>query len=129
MANDTKFTHISVTVDDDDDFVIEAGAPAAAPVEPEPAESAGVAAASAASAAEPAAPVAVAAVSAVEPAIAPAAPVVASAAPAAAQKPASQGYRETTLDDLEGEKMSGMQKGVIAAAFVAIIVFNVYLVL
>ena len=130
MANDTKFTHISVTVDDDDDFVIEAGAPAAAPVELEPAEFAGVAAASAASAAEPAAaPAAVAAVSAVEPAIAPAAPVVASAAPAAAQKPASQGYRETTLDDLEGEKMSGMQKGVIAAAFVAIIVFIVYLVL
>ena len=131
MANDTKFTHISVTIDDDDDFVIEAGAPAAAPVEPEPAESAGVAAASAAPAAEPAAaPAAVAAVSAVEPAVAAApAPVVASAAPAAAQKPASQGYRETTLDDLEGEKMSGMQKGVIAAAFVAIIVFIVYLVL
>lgn len=121
MANDTKFTHISVTVDDDDDFVIEAGAPAAAPVEPEPAEFA--------AAAEPAAPAAAVAEPAAVPAAAPVAPVAASAAPVAVQKPASQGYRETTLDDLEGEKMSGMQKGVIAAAFVAIIVFIVYLVL
>ena len=113
MANESKFTHISVSVDDDDDFVIEAGAssvsanevqPAAMP-EPEVVPEPELQSASA---------------SAVQPVVAPESEV------ASASKPAVKGYHETTLADLEGEKMSGMQKGVIVAAVLAIVAFVVW---
>lgn len=131
MANESKFTHISVSVDDDDDFVIEAGAssvsanevqPAAMP-EPEVALEPGLAPASELEVA-PEPELRSASASAVQPVVAPESEV------ASASKPAVKGYHETTLADLEGEKMSGMQKGVIVAAVLAIIAFVVwYLVL
>ena len=42
--------------------------------------------------------------------------------------PARKGYEETTLEDLEGTKMSGMQKGIIAVALIGIVAFIVYYV-
>ena len=42
--------------------------------------------------------------------------------------PARKGYEETTLEDLEGTKMSGMQKGIIAVALIGIAAFIVYYV-
>lgn len=127
-----KFSHISVASDDEDDVVIEAGAPrfrsygggesAAQPAGDE-------AAASAANkmsvvdggegfvdrASEGAAP----------------AERVSAPAPdraAKADKPARKGYEETTLADLEDTKMSGMQKGIIAVALIGIVAFIVYYV-
>ena len=45
-----------------------------------------------------------------------------------ASAPARKGYEETTLEDLEGTKMSGMQKGIIAVALIGIAAFIVYYV-
>ena len=42
--------------------------------------------------------------------------------------PARKGYEETTLEDLESTKMSGMQKGIIAVALIGIAAFIVYYV-
>ena len=42
--------------------------------------------------------------------------------------PARKGYEETTLEDLESTKMSGMQKGIIAVALIGIVAFIVYYV-
>ena len=42
--------------------------------------------------------------------------------------PARKGYEETTLEDLEGTKMSSMQKGIIAVALIGIVAFIVYYV-
>ena len=115
MADEPRFTHITVSVDDDDDFVIQAGS-ASVPVEPvAPAEELAPAEEHARAAEEPA--------SAKEPAPA--------SAPVSAGKRRSdaQGYRETTLEDLEAAKMSSMQKGVIVAAIVAIVAFVMWYVL
>lgn len=112
MANEAKFTHISVTIDDDDDFVIEAGASEPVP-EPE---------SELAPAPEPE-PV-------FEPEPEPVLPAVEEELVPVREASKPTQYRETTLEDLEVEKMSGVQKGVIAAAFIAIIAFAVwYLVL
>ena len=128
-----KFSHISVTSDDEDDVVIEAGAPRSRSYgEGE-------------SAARPAgdeAPARAAATEATEAdggegfadrASAGAAPAerVSTPAPeraAKADKPARKDYEETTLADLEDTKMSGMQKGIIAVALIGIIAFIVYYV-
>lgn len=106
MAEGPKFTHITVSADDDDDFVIQAGAVSPAPA-PEPAP-------------EPI----------VEPAPAPApAPESEPQAPAApAPAPAkpvrkADAYQETTLDDLKGEKMSTTQKVVLIAAALGLLAF------
>ena len=93
-----KFSHISVASDDEDDVVIEAGAPRF--------RSYGEG----------------------ESAAQPAGDEVAASAANKTSAPARKGYEETTLADLEDTKMSGMQKGIIAVALIGIVAFIVYYV-
>ncbi len=84
MTDATGFTHITVSTDDDDDVVIQAGIaddPAEAPAVPEPAPT-----------------------------------------PAPAPRP-DDGYRETTLEDIQSAPMSSTQKVVIVVALLGIIAF------
>lgn len=127
-----KFSHISVASDDEDDVVIEAGAPRSRSCR------------EGESAAQPAgdeAPARAAATEAAEadggegPGESPSrastpAPERAAKAdkPATAFASARKGYEETTLEDLESTKMSGMQKGIIAVALIGIAAFIVYYV-
>ena len=106
MADTKGFSHITVGTDDDDDVVIQAGIAEAAP---EPA------AAEAGKAGE--APLEF------EPADEP--DSTAAAEPETPRKrPArDDGYRETTLSDIEGLKMSTTQKAVIVVALVGIAAF------
>ena len=139
-----KFSHISVASDDEDDVVIEAGAPrfrsygegesAGQPAGDEAAASAAAASAanktSAASGGEGFADRASAGAAPAERVSAPA-PERAAKADKPARKasaPARKGYEETTLEDLEDTKMSGMQKGIIAVALIGIAAFIVYYV-
>lgn len=134
-----KFSHISVASDDEDDVVIEAGAPrfrsygegepAAQPTRDEAAASA----ANKTAAADGGEGFADRASSGVAPAerASTSAPERAAKADKPARKasaPARKGYEETTLEDLEGTKMSGMQKGIIAVALIGIAAFIVYYV-
>jgi len=147
MTQETRFSRIAVTADDDDDFVIEAGVVAspaveptpAQPVEPEPApveledETVPALAPESAPAPKPEC--------AAEPAPAPAPKPEPAAAPAVAHasRPAPKASRpasskssdayETTLEDLEGSSMSGVQKVIIAAAILAVAAFVAYLFL
>ena len=127
-----KFSHISVASDDEDDVVIEAGAPrsrsygegesasqpsgdeaAASEVATEAAEAGGGEGSS-----EPS-----------PQACAPASERAAKAGkPAKASASTRKGYEETTLEDLESTKMSSMQKGIIAVALIGIVAFIVYYV-
>ncbi len=126
-----KFSHISVASDDEDDVVIEAGAPRSRSYrEGEPAaQPAGDEATSAANKTA-------AADGGEGPSESPSrastpAPERAAKADKPARKasaPARKGYEETTLEDLEGTKMSGMQKGIIAVALIGIVAFIVYYV-
>lgn len=146
MTQETRFSRIAVTADDDDDFVIEAGVVAspaveptpAQPVEPEPAPVELEAEPVPALAPEPAP--ASKPECAAEPASAPAPRPEPAAAPAAhASKPAPKASRpasskssdayETTLEDLESSSMSGVQKVIIAAAILAVAAFVAYLFL
>lgn len=128
MSSEKKFSRITVTSDDEDDVVIHAGVRSAAfEAEEECAEAVETACVEPAEAlgAEgdmPAEPE-------VEPAseLRPAAEPDPAAASARKAKPARDEYCETTLEDLEVGKMSGMQKGIIVAAVVLIAVFVVYL--
>lgn len=108
--DDTRFSHITVTDDEDDDVVIHAGArpvaaggaarneaPAPAPEDPRDADPA------AARAGEQAAP----------------------ADPPSSSK-AGKEYRETTAEDLEAGPMSLMQKVIIVVAVLLVIAFAVY---
>ena len=127
-----KFSHISVASDDEDDVVIEAGAPrsrsygegesASQPARDEAAASAAATEATAADGGEGSS----------EPPSRASTPAPERAAkadkPAKASAPARKGYEETTLEDLEGTKMSGMQKGIIAVALIGIAAFIVYYV-
>lgn len=127
-----KFSHISVASDDEDDVVIEAGAPRF--------RSYGEGESAAQPAGDEAAASAANMTSVVDGgegfadrASAGAAPAerVSTPAPeraAKADKPARKGYEETTLADLEDTKMSGMQKGIIAVALIGIVAFIVYYV-
>lgn len=127
-----KFSHISVASDDEDDVVIEAGTPRF--------RSYGEGESAAQPAGDKAAASAANKTSAVDGgegfadrASAGAAPAERVSAPAPeraakADKPARKGYEETTLADLEGTKMSGMQKGIIAVALIGIAAFIVYYV-
>lgn len=108
MPEDSKYTHISVSTDDDDDFVIQAGEA----IESDVLSHAGdglrhVDGDSASAAVEPSAEEGDA------------------SSPAFATEEALS-YRATTIEDLEGSKMSSMQKGVIAAAVVLIVAFVVW---
>ena len=133
-----KFSHISVASDDEDDVVIEAGTPrfrsygegetAAQPAGDEATSAANKTAA--AGGGEGLADRASLGVASAERASTPA-PERAVKADKPARKtsaPARKGYEETTLEDLEGTKMSGMQKGIIAVALIGIVAFIVYYV-
>lgn len=133
-----KFSHISVASDDEDDVVIEAGAPrfrsygegepAAQPTRDEAAASAANKTA-AIGGGEGLADRASSGVAPAERASTPAPERAAKAdKPATASASARKGYEETTLEDLEGTKMSGMQKGIIAVALIGIAAFIVYYV-
>lgn len=113
MADTTGFSHITVSTDDDDDVVIQAGIAEGA--FEEPAEEAGERAVEADDPAEEELPES-----------------ECEATPAAAELGAGEtrraaadddGYRETTLDDIEGAKMSTTQKAVIVVALLGIIAF------
>lgn len=109
---DTKFSHITVHADDDDEFVIQAGAPsqhddAPAPVHPVVEDAAVPVVAPEPEQAEP---------SDVEQAV--------DAEPANSPDK----YQPTTVEDLKAEPMSVTQKVVIAAAVVLIAGFIVYYV-
>lgn len=127
-----KFSHISVASDDEDDVVIEAGAPRSRSYgegesvsQPARDEAPARAAATEATAAD-------GGEGSSEPpsrAFTPAPERAAKAdKPAKASAPARKCYEETTLEDLEGTKMSGMQKGIIAVALIGIAAFIVYYV-
>lgn len=127
-----KFSHISVASDDEDDVVIEAGTPrfrsygegesASQPAGDEAVASAANKTAAADGGEGPSEPPSRASTPA---------PERAAKADKPARKtsaPARKGYEETTLEDLEGTKMSGMQKGIIAVALIGIAAFIVYYV-
>ena len=134
MAEEKKYSFITVETDDDDDIVIQAGSPvepapvvepclsaqpASAPIESEPVESAAV---------EPEA------VEAFDDSASDVAPSSQEEAPEtfaapAAPKKAKSGYRETTLEDLDAAPMGTTQKVVIAAAVIAVIAFIAWYVL
>lgn len=126
-----KFSHISVASDDEDDVVIEAGTPrfrsygegepAAQPARDEAAASAANKTAAADGGEGPSESPSRASTPAPERA-------AKADKPAKASAPARKGYEETTLEDLEGTKMSGMQKGIIAVALIGIAAFIVYYV-
>ena len=116
MAEPAGFSHITVNADDDDDVVIQAGiVEDGAEVADEPDGEPGPRP-------EPAA----------EPAIEPGPdlvqvdepePQAAPAAPEPARPAADDGYRATTLADVEGSSMSRTQKAVIVVAVLAIVAF------
>lgn len=107
MADTTGFSHITVSTDDDDDVVIQAGI----------AEETDDAAAVAACCEE--------AVEAEEEGLPAAAsePVAQEKSSIAQPRRAEDGYRETTLADIEGEKMTTTQKAVIVIALIGIAAF------
>ena len=128
-----KFSHISVASDDEDDVVIEAGAPrsrsygegesASQPAGDEAAASEVSTEAAAAGGGEGSSePPSRASTPAPERA------VKADKLARKTSAPARKGYEETTLEDLESTKMSGMQKGIIAVALIGIAAFIVYYV-
>ena len=116
MSDEQRFSRITVSSPDGDEIVIRAGAPRASADEAaRPAEAASERAESAAApAAEP--------VAAAE--AAPTTP--ASSDDAAPSRRKDDGYRETTLEDLEGGKAPLVQKIVIVAAVLLIACFIVY---
>ena len=127
-----KISHISVASDDEDDVVIEAGAPRSRSYgegesvsQPARDEAPARAAATEATAADGGEGSSESPSRASTPA-----PERAAKAdkPAKASAPARKGYEETTLEDLESTKMSGMQKGIIAVALIGIAAFIVYYV-
>ena len=118
---DSEFKHIAVTAAEEDDFVIRAGVvdrtDDALPVEPD-------------AALEPQSEPTPESVSEPEPTPEPQPEPARKAAQASpARKPSAKkddGYRETTLEDLESTKMPLAQKVVIAAAIVCIIGAVIY---
>ena len=128
-----KFSHISVASDDEDDVVIEAGAPRSRSYgegesvsQPARDEALARAAATEATAADggegPSESPSRASTPAPERAVKADKPARKTSAPA------RKGYEETTLEDLESTKMSGMQKGIIAVALIGIAALIVYYV-
>ena len=106
MANSKEFSHITVTADDDDDVVIQAGVveePAAEePVEEAPLE---------------------------EPVDEPGAEEAAVEKEGAGETADAVSYHETTLDDLEATKMSTTQKVIIVVAVLGIVAFAAWYLL
>lgn len=125
-----KFSHISVASDDEDDVVIEAGAPRSRSYGE--GESASQLARDEAPSAANKTAAADGGEGSSEPPLRASAPAPERAAkadkPATASASTRKGYEETTLEDLESTKMSGMQKGIIAVALIGIAAFIVYYV-
>lgn len=130
MASDGKFAHISVSSDDEDDFVIHAGAraeqrftstepasdPALGQTDSRPGAGEGACAPSEQKDSAP---------EAAQPRVSDGRPAGGEPAASRAQK---DGYRETTLEDLEGGSMSSLQKGVVVAAIAGILAFVLWYV-
>ena len=99
VAGEPKFSHITVTPDDEDDVVIQAGARPTRPADPAPAspceEEPAPAAANGSSTDEDARP--------------------------KREKAVNEGYRETTMDDLKAAPMPLAQKVVLALAAVGVV--------
>ena len=132
-----KFSHISVASDDEDDVVIEAGAPRSRSYgegesAARPAGDKATSAANKTSVVDGGEGFADRASAGAAPAERVSTPAPERAAkadkPATASASARKGYEETTLEDLESTKMSGMQKGIIAVALIGIAAFIVYYV-
>lgn len=117
MADNLGFSHITVTADEDEDIVIQAGV-VDEPSAKEPSVSAPT---------PEAAPAADGGAEAAE--VAPAADIAPE--PPARSRPAApdDGYRETTLEDIESAKMSGTQKAVILVAMLGIAAFVLWYLL
>ncbi len=134
MAQDKKYSFITVGTDDDDDVVIQAGAPACQPAGFEPESAADLAEPEVEPAWEPEPALDL------EPELAPAedlgaAPepepepepaLKAAPAPVSAKPKAKDGYRETTLEDLESAPMGSTQKLIIGIAVLGIAAFVAY---
>lgn len=121
MTQETRFSRIAVTADDDDDFVIEAGAsqpfaqaPAEPVAEPDPVPAVEPYPAPVADPQPAASPA---------PAPAPVAEHIDAPKPAPASSRNSADAYETTLEDLDSVSMSGVQKAVIAIAVLAVVAF------
>lgn len=131
VSSKRGFSHISVSADDEDDLVIEAGAPASCPEggaggaawagageaggeapAPEPAAAQRDDAADGGGAAD-------------DDGAAGAAEPEAEPAPRPARKADDAAYR-TSLEDLQNSKMGGVQKAVIVVAAIALVAFAVY---
>lgn len=109
-VDDSRFSHITVTADDEDDVVIEAGARTSRPVVPVPSPAQG--------------PVECeAALEAHEERVgefeAATEPVAEEGVPSHKKK--DEGFRETTMDDLKSEPMPFAQKIVIAFAAIGVL--------
>lgn len=125
MADTTGFSHITVCADDDDDVVIQAGIAETAP-EPDaaqPAEEAGEAAGEPEPSSESEAEAAAHPASEPEPAAADEPADVSEPEAPRSRAARDDGYRETTLADIEGSSMSNTQKAVIVVALLGIIAF------
>lgn len=103
VAGEPKFSHITVTPDDEDDVVIQAGARPARPADPAPASPC-----EEEPAPEP------------EPAAANGSSTDEDARPKR-EKAGNEGYRETTMDDLKAAPMPLAQKVVLALAAVGVV--------
>lgn len=117
MTKERQFSHITVSADEDDDIVIQAGiveAPADEPLVAPPTPSEPVAVEVGEIEEEPAASVSRSAAVVEEP-----------VAPPASVRP-DDGYRETTLEDIESSKMNSVQKAVIVVALLGIVAFVVW---
>ena len=108
MANSKEFSHITVTADDDDDVVIQAGV-VEEPAAEEPVD-------------EPAAEEA-------DDAVAEAVEEAAVEKEGAGETADAASYHETTLDDLESTRMSTTQKAIIVVAVLGIVAFAAWYLL
>ncbi|MDO4182234.1 MAG: hypothetical protein Q4E12_01300 [Coriobacteriia bacterium] len=111
------FSHIVIGEEDEDQVIVAGCVPDQPPAE-EPADQGQPA---------PAAPAAPTEVDS-QPEPAPAAPAASQPA-AASQTPAPQkkdAYQETTLDDLKGQPMSGLQKGILVFLVLCILAFVIF---
>ena len=117
MANSKEFSHITVTADDDDDVVFQAGVveePAAEePVEEAPLEE----------------PVDEPGAEEADDAVAEAVEEAAVEKEGAGETADAASYHETTLDDLEATKMSTTQKVIIVVAVLGIVAFAAWYLL
>ena len=105
-VDDSKFSHITVTADDEDDLVIEAGARTSRPVEPAQERLERKLVAEQGEARVP---------------VSDAVEERAAEDSAAARKKKDEGFRETTMDDLKSDPMPFAQKIVLAFAAIGVL--------